>query len=167
MFKCESRAYQRLRERGLCKRHLVPEFFGVVEQIDPRLWQPYLNVFLEDGLHPNAVVMEYIPNMREFDLDSFSLSRLQRCQSILDEIHAARVLHSDPYPRNIMVQEETDRVLWIDFDRAQTYAEDKPLTSKQEKSVATETAIMYAFAGAIVCEALDFEILMRRLRVVS
>lgn len=41
-------------------------------------------------------------------------------QNIIREIHKARVVHGDPYPRNMMVQPETDRVLWIDFDRAQT-----------------------------------------------
>lgn len=30
------------------------------------------------------------------------------------------MIHSDLYPRSMIVQMDTGRVLWIDFDRAQT-----------------------------------------------
>lgn len=104
--------------------------------------------------------MEYIPNMREFNLETFSERRLQRLRSILDEIHAAQIRHSDPYPRSMMVQEDTDSVLWIDFDRAQTHSEEKPLTPKQEELMAEETAIMDNFAENIVSSVLVFEMLI-------
>lgn len=49
---------------------------------------------------------------------------------ILHKIHDAGVCHSDPYPRNMVVQPETDRVLWIDLDRAQTVS-DGSITNRQ------------------------------------
>ncbi|KAL1999981.1 hypothetical protein VTN02DRAFT_3711 [Thermoascus thermophilus] len=42
-------------------------------------------------------------------------------------MHQAKILHSDPKPRNMMIAE--NRVLWIDFDSAQTFLEDQALTS--------------------------------------
>lgn len=62
----------------------------------------------------------------------------------------ARVRHADPYPRNMMVQEDTDRVLWIDFDSAQTHSEVEALTPRQEELIDVETGLMDEFAGDIV-----------------
>jgi hypothetical protein len=126
VFKCESRAYSRLKARGVCQRGSVPDFYGVIEQIDPADWQPHLGKFLEDRLRPNAVLIEYVPNMREIDVPTFSEYRIRRLREILTEIHDAGVYHADPYPRNMMVQvqENTERCLWIDFDCAQTFSPD-------------------------------------------
>lgn len=61
-FLCESNAYIRLKERGLCTQGIVPDFLGIIENIDPnncnKEWAPRLNRFREDELLPNAVLIE-------------------------------------------------------------------------------------------------------------
>ncbi|CAK38036.1 uncharacterized protein An03g00610 [Aspergillus niger] len=37
-FFCESTAYVRLKKRELCQQGIVPDFYGVIEQIDPIHW---------------------------------------------------------------------------------------------------------------------------------
>ncbi|RAK99280.1 uncharacterized protein BO80DRAFT_456602 [Aspergillus ibericus CBS 121593] len=120
-FKCESAAFIRLQEHGLCDRGYVPEFYGLVEQIKPADYLPHLKDFLQDTIYPNAVLMEYIPDIQPIDLSTFSEQRIHQLHQILREIHSTGVHHGDPYPRNMMVQTTSDRVSWIDFDRAQTF----------------------------------------------
>ncbi|OOF90662.1 hypothetical protein ASPCADRAFT_519073 [Aspergillus carbonarius ITEM 5010] len=120
-FKCESTAYRQLREHGLCDRGYIPKYYGAVEQINPVNHLPHLQVFLQDTIYPNAVLMEYIPNIQSIDLSNFSEKKIRQLHQILLEIHQAGVYHGDPYPRNMMVQTTSDRALWIDFDRAQTF----------------------------------------------
>ncbi|PYH97914.1 hypothetical protein BO71DRAFT_317528 [Aspergillus ellipticus CBS 707.79] len=148
-FKCESTAFARLHEYGLCDRGYVPGFYGLVEQVNPIDYLPYLKDFLEDTVYPNAVLIEYIPNIQSIDLSNFSEKRVHKLQQILLEIHHAGVYYGDPYPRNMMVQTTSDRVLWIDFDRAQTF------TSQSIKQyhldwLAHETKMMDYFVDALV-----------------
>ena len=119
-FLCESTAYNRFKETGLCDKGIIPDLLGVIRRIDPREWKAHLDNFLEDELQPNAIVLEYIPNLQRIDLTNYTKDRAVALQNIIREIHKVRVVHGDPYPQNMMVQPETDRVLWIDFDRAQT-----------------------------------------------
>ena len=72
IFICESTAYRRLKERGLCDKGFVPQFYGTVEKIQPKLWKPHLDMFLKDKLLPNAILIEYIPHMEMIDLPNFS-----------------------------------------------------------------------------------------------
>lgn len=53
-------------------------------------------------------------------------------------------------PRNMMVA--ADRVLWIDFDSAQTFPDDRdiPLSPKQEMWVGNEDELMDEFVGTLV-----------------
>ncbi|PYH37816.1 uncharacterized protein BO87DRAFT_413210, partial [Aspergillus neoniger CBS 115656] len=120
-FKCESTALMRLREHGFCDRGDIPDFYGLIEHINPVQHLPYLQDFIEDTLFVNAVLMEYIPDVHPIDLSKYSPKRLHKLRQILFEIHRACVYHGDPYPRNMMVQMNSDRVLWMDFDRAQTF----------------------------------------------
>ncbi|PWY91796.1 hypothetical protein BO94DRAFT_461492 [Aspergillus sclerotioniger CBS 115572] len=121
-FTCESSAYHRLKEKGLCTTGVIPYFYGIITNIQPDLW-PELYIRSDDGRPLNAVVLEYIDNMHQMDLSTFSESRLTQLERILHEIHEAGVLHGDPDPRNMMVcagrNGRQDRVLWIDFDLAQ------------------------------------------------
>ncbi|RDH28602.1 hypothetical protein BDQ94DRAFT_162759 [Aspergillus welwitschiae] len=110
-FFCESTAYVRLKERGLCEQGIVPDFYG-------------------DKLRPNAVLLEFIPSLMEIDLAKYTEDRAATLLDILHKIHDARIYHGDPYPRNIVLQPETGKVLWIDFDRAQTFPEG-PITERQ------------------------------------
>ncbi|KAF1956700.1 hypothetical protein CC80DRAFT_516227 [Byssothecium circinans] len=148
-FTCESTAYRRLKARGLCDRGIIPNSYGVIEQMDPMSWLPYLDKFRDEETRPSSVFVEYIPDAREFDLDIFTKDRMAKVRAILDEIHSARVLHHDPAPRNILVQEGSDRVLWIDFDVAQTFSEEKPLTEMQQTWMEREKKWMDWFASAL------------------
>lgn len=124
LFVCESTAYQRMKARGV-----VPDFYGTITKIQPALWSPLnLHMFLEDKLSPNAILIEYIPNRQPINLSNFSKLRLTELRRILDEIHQAGVYHGDPKPRNMMIcccsgEQLEERVLWIDFDSAQTFSE--------------------------------------------
>ncbi|GKZ25742.1 hypothetical protein AbraIFM66951_002395 [Aspergillus brasiliensis] len=129
-FICESTAYARLKERGLCQQGIVPDFYGVIEQIDPMQCQPHLNKVLEDKLRPNAILLEFISDMKGINLQKYTEDRAAALLSIIQTIHDAGICHGDPYPRNMAVQPETGRVLWIDFDHAQTFPVG-PITERQ------------------------------------
>jgi Lipopolysaccharide kinase (Kdo/WaaP) family len=149
IFVCESTAYRRLKESGLCDKGYIPNFYGTIQQIQPKFWKPHLDMFLEHDLLPNAVLLEYVSDMQMIDLSTFSTERIQKLFHILREIHNAKVLHHDPYPRNMMVVPgEPDRVLWIDFDRAQTFP--KPLTQRQQGWFTEEVEFVELFAKALV-----------------
>ncbi len=151
LFICESRAYRRLKEKGFCDKGTVPQFFGTIEQIQPDLWKPHLDMFLEHELLPNAILIEYIPRMQMIDLPTFSTDRLNKLVGILEEMHNTKILHRDPYPRNMMiVPGNPDRVLWIDFDRAQTYS--APLTKRQREWFHDEDQLMKEFAEGLVSD---------------
>lgn len=47
IFKCESAAYWRLKETGLCDRGIVPDFHGAITGIEPEKW-PQLILFHND-----------------------------------------------------------------------------------------------------------------------
>lgn len=152
-FTCERAAYRRLKEKGLCQQGVIPDFYGVIEQIDPAAWQPHLRKFLEDKIRPNAVLIEYIPNMQELTLSNFLEERVDRLYGILKAIHQAGVFHSDAYPRNMMIQEDTGRVLWIDFDRAQTLQDDESNEKSLERHnrrITDEDEEMKEFFGLLV-----------------
>ncbi|PYI35764.1 hypothetical protein BP00DRAFT_219392 [Aspergillus indologenus CBS 114.80] len=120
-FTCESTAFTRLQKSGICDLGYVPEFYGIVTRIQPADYLPYLKDFLEDSLDPNAVLLEHIPDMGSVTLSNLSEVRIHKLRHILSEIHRIGIYHGDPYPRNMMIQEASGRVLWIDFDRAQTF----------------------------------------------
>lgn len=105
--------------------------------------------FLNDRLPPNAILIEYVPNLHRIDLSTFSTARTQKIRKILEEIHKAGVYHGDPFPRNMMVQEDSDRVLWIDFDRAQTFSCDS-ITARQRQWLKEEDELVDYFVEALV-----------------
>ncbi|EKV04502.1 Protein kinase-like domain [Penicillium digitatum] len=119
LFKNESRAYNRLKARGFCERGYVPEFYGVVENIDPEAkgWQSDLKKFydrtfprgLDPTARPNGVLME-----------------ARKLHQLLIEIHEAGIVHLALYPRNMLIQGDTDRVLLIDYDLAQIFDPEHP-----------------------------------------
>lgn len=47
-----------LKDRGLCDRGIVPQFYGTIDQIDPKDYLPYLEMFLEDKYPPNAILLD-------------------------------------------------------------------------------------------------------------
>ncbi|KAJ5583261.1 hypothetical protein N7535_001881 [Penicillium sp. DV-2018c] len=154
LFVCESTAYRRLKANGLCERGVIPDFYGTIEKIQPALW-PGLHMFCGDDLPPKAILIEYIPNMKPIDLSNFSKDYLVKFRQILDDIHQAGVLHADTKPRNMVIsQGEQDRVLWIDFDSAQTFPQGSSLSERQEGWFREENEIVDYFIEAL---AQDFE----------
>lgn len=82
-------------------------------------------MFRNDELPPNAVLIKYVPDMQPIDLSNFSEMRMAKLRRILDSIHG------NPYPRNMMIQfGDRERVLWIDFARAETSPESTALTCR-------------------------------------
>jgi serine/threonine protein kinase len=148
LFLCESTAYERLKAKGLCERGVVPDFYGTITNIQPALW-PSLHMFLGDKLPPNAVLIEYVPNIQPIDLSNFSLQYLREFGHVLEEIHRAGILHGDPKPRNMVVSWDQGRVLWIDFDSAQTFSES--LSTRQRTWIKEEDEMMEYFVEALVC----------------
>ncbi|PLN78469.1 hypothetical protein BDW42DRAFT_187417 [Aspergillus taichungensis] len=71
LFVCESSTYQRLKEKGLCARGVIPYFYGILTNIQP------------------AMALEDINDMHQLDLSTFSESRLLQMESILHDIHKA------------------------------------------------------------------------------
>lgn len=148
LFVCESAAYQRMKAKGLCRRGIVPDFYGTITKIESTLW-PSLHMFVGDELPPNAILIEYVPDIQQISLSNFSKHRLEELRHILYEMHQIRILHGDSYPRNMVVSGEQDRVLWIDFDSAQTFSEDF-LSPRQEKWFKEEVEMMEYFVEALV-----------------
>ncbi|EGE85661.1 hypothetical protein RJZ56_003245 [Blastomyces dermatitidis] len=144
----ESAAYQRLKERGLCGRGVVPHFIGMMEKFDPQPFQPHLKMFLHDKYLPSAIFLEYIPNLEMIHLHNYSQKRMDNFIKGLQEIHGAGVRHRDPKPRNMMVvKDDSERVVWIDFDRAETY--NIPVTDEQKRLLDEEEEIVLGFRDCL------------------
>jgi tRNA A-37 threonylcarbamoyl transferase component Bud32 len=107
-------------------------------------------MFLHDKLPPNAILIEYIPNLHQIDLANFSEDRVKRLRQILDDMHQAQVLHHDAWPRNMCVSESQDRVLWIDFDSAQTFSEERPITDRHKLWFDREVELVEDFLSLLV-----------------
>lgn len=86
----ESTAYRRLKEFGLCDRGIIPQFYGTIENLDPKLCQPHLKAFLNDEYIPNAILLEYIPNMREFHWTNYTKQRMENFTRGINKIHKIR-----------------------------------------------------------------------------
>ncbi|KAL3471744.1 hypothetical protein BJX99DRAFT_236901 [Aspergillus californicus] len=138
---CEVSAYKRLQEHGICNRGVTPKFYGSIDDIDPKLYAPHLDDFLEDEYPPSALLLEYIPNMTPLHFENYSKARADNFLKGINEIQAAGVEHGDVYPRNMMIfEDDPERVMWIDFDRAQTYDMAR-LTEKQREWLDFENEI--------------------------
>lgn len=107
-------------------------------------------MFDGDKLSPNAILIEYIPNMQPMNLDNFSSQYLHEPAHIPEDIHLAGVLHGDPKPRNMMISRDRGRALWIDFDSAQTFSETESLSTKQGVRIEEENEMMDYFVKALV-----------------
>lgn len=105
-------------------------------------------MFLHDRLPPNAILIEYIPNLQSIALSNYSEQRLAKLRRILDDIHGM-------HPRNMMVvpassEKQEDKVLWIDFDSAQTFPEDTSLSPRQKMWVEDEIELVDYFIENLV-----------------
>ncbi|PWY91638.1 hypothetical protein BO94DRAFT_623054 [Aspergillus sclerotioniger CBS 115572] len=137
----EYTAYRRLQSKGLCGR-IVPHLLGRLYKFNPSLCTPHLDHFTRDEYPPSAIFIEYIPGMEVIGLHNFSETRMDNFITGIQAIHQALVLHGDTKPRNMMVlKNEPERIMWIDFDRAETYDEDS-ITDRQRGFLAEEADIV-------------------------
>ncbi|ATY60362.1 kinase-like domain [Cordyceps militaris] len=158
LFLRESRAYRLLKEKGFCERGVVPDFYGTIENIDVALW-PDLSHLKDDVFPPDAVLLEYIPNLERIGPENFLDDNIKRLSQTLQEFHEMGLLHGDTFPRNMMVvrQQPRDRVLWIDFDCAQIVQRGK-CEEWTEKSFSFEGEMMAEFAEFLAEDAKTGEI---------
>ncbi|QSS62553.1 hypothetical protein I7I51_02291 [Histoplasma capsulatum] len=150
LFICEATAYRRLTHAGVCARGIPSQFHGTIENIDPTQCLPHLKFFVKDEYPPTAILLEYIPNMKELRWTNYNESRMKNFVDGLNAIHNALVYHDDVHPRNMMiVEEDPERAIWIDFDRAQTF--NGELTERQKGWIADEKELMAEMADFIAC----------------
>lgn len=91
-------------------------------------------MFLGDKLPPNAILIKYIPNLQHIDLSNYTGSPGQDSR-IFYEIHKVSVYQGDARLRSMIVFPGEsigipNRVLWVDFDSAQTLPEDELLSKR-------------------------------------
>ncbi|ODH45510.1 hypothetical protein GX48_08411 [Paracoccidioides brasiliensis] len=146
---CESTAYRRLMKHGLCDRGIVPRFYGTMERMDLSHYQPHLKMFLNDKNPPSAILLEYIPKMEMIYPHNFTKERGEALIRGIREIHRALVVHCDAKPRNMMiVRNDPETVVWLDFDRAQTYHADS-LTERQRGFIEDEELMVSQLADSL------------------
>jgi len=151
----EKSAYEKLYRSGICSQGAVPDYFGFLENVDVRRWEPEMPAFAQYGHPLNAIFIEYIPGMQMLDIDTFSKARMEKFSHGLKIIHKAHVLHGDPRPRNTMMvtaqgeseEELAERVLWLDFAHAATYCE---TLSQQEEACFIEEALIVEQRGPLL-----------------
>ncbi|KAL4880754.1 hypothetical protein BJY04DRAFT_218911 [Aspergillus karnatakaensis] len=146
MFIAESAAYSRLKSKGLCERGAIPDFYGTFRDIQP-IDFTFLEMFHDDELPANAILLEYIPNLQQIDLSTYTPHRLTKVRQILADMHQANVYHGDSWPRNMAVSvvDGQERVVWIDFDQAQTLPETGERTEVQQRWFRDEVALVEEF----------------------
>ncbi|GAB1196507.1 hypothetical protein APSETT444_005778 [Aspergillus pseudonomiae] len=87
--------------------------------------------------------VEFLETLKE-------IQRLAKFREILDDIHSVQVLYGDPMPRNMMVSlGEDERVLWIDFDSAQTFSEGGR-SPRQQEWIEEEDELVDYFVDALI-----------------
>lgn len=159
VYKLEKKAYPRLEASGLSDAGIVPHYYGHLEDLDIlafdlKKWHNAFFCFQYDDFRPNALFIEYVPGMEMMDLKTYTKERFAKVITGLEKIHAAHVLHGDPMPRNMMIVPETERVLWIDFDRAETYDEGT-LTTRELEDLEGEMEIATDLDELLVCGCLS------------
>ncbi|KAK9366983.1 hypothetical protein V1509DRAFT_641104 [Lipomyces kononenkoae] len=72
----EFTVYVRLKDRGLCDRGIVPNFLGSMRKFDASLWQPHLQMFLDDEYPPSTIFLEYINGLEMIGLHNYTQRRM-------------------------------------------------------------------------------------------
>lgn len=113
---------------------------------------PYLKAFINDEYLPSAVFLEYIPNLEMIQLQNYTSERMDGLINGIREIHKALIRHKDPKPRNMMIVKDdpNNRVVWLDFNRAETYDEGL-ITEKQKLLIEEEETIVTELKDVLVC----------------
>ncbi|KMP03553.1 hypothetical protein CIRG_03245 [Coccidioides immitis RMSCC 2394] len=122
----ESTAYPSFeRARNIVSNGIVPSILlAPCSSLIQSHASPYLRTFVIDEYPPSAIFLEYIPNLEMLGLNNYTQARMNKFLEGIREIHKALVEHGDPKPRNMLiVKDDPERVVWIDFNRANTYDE--------------------------------------------
>ncbi|KDQ54714.1 hypothetical protein JAAARDRAFT_101955, partial [Jaapia argillacea MUCL 33604] len=118
-FHNEKRAYEHLLHFGVCADGFVPYCYGWFT-LPVSKETPWLHPFASDNVPPNAILLEYFERAVKLDVTNVTVDIAEQGLTAISRIHDARVLHSDPYPRNHLVL-PTGRFVVIDFDAALTW----------------------------------------------
>jgi len=149
-YRCERNAYLRLQARGLCDKGAVPRFRGFIDVLDVQEWHPHLRGFRHNEIAPSAIFLEYVPDIQPISLELCTPRRLQQLVKAIDALHKAGILHDDIAPRNMMVTPgNEERVMWIDFDRAQTW-DTAAMTEMQRQALWSEACLVQDFTSRVV-----------------
>jgi tRNA A-37 threonylcarbamoyl transferase component Bud32 len=131
-----------------------------MRKFDPRLCQPHLEAFVDDEYPPSAIFLEYVAGMEMMTINNCTEPRFNSMIMGIKEIHKALVRHRDPKPRNIMVlKDQPERVVWIDFDRAETYDEDT-ITERQKRFIDEEEQTVGELAECLVSATRNSDLLV-------
>lgn len=124
----------------------MPDFYGTVTNIEPQACTE-LRTFRKGPRPPKGILIEYILDLERIHLGNYTEARIRKLVDIMAEIHAVRVLHRDWHARNMAIarQGDEERILWIDFDRAQTLPLDRSLTETETKSFWVELELVKSF----------------------
>ena len=123
----------------------------MIENINPEDWDLMLGPFLFDEFPPNAIILEYIPGMSKFWIENYSRKRAEGFIHLIQEIHKAGVVHDDIYPRNMIVfDDDPERGMWIDFDRAQVDDGSFYTPESIQRLMKEEDALVRAVCRAVV-----------------
>jgi hypothetical protein len=115
------------------KTGYVPNFYGNINNLELKLWQPHLDMFLPDTNLPSAIFLEYIPDLCQLHLGTYSKERMEKFRKAIIAINDALVMHNDLRSRNFMIAPgDPDRVVLLDFDRSRTYDEET-ITAQQRR----------------------------------
>lgn len=97
----------------------MPKFYGYMLTVNPASWAPHLEAFHHDSGLPSAIFIEYLPQPLVMNSVTYSKDRMQKVAIGIQKIHLALIEHNDPYPKNILiVPDDPERFVWIDFDAA-------------------------------------------------
>lgn len=135
----------------------LAHYLGSLEHNDLQSCRPHLDAHLEDEPFMtgkswlSAMFNEYIPGLEELTFENVTQECLDSLHDGIKAINSARVLHNDPFPKNMMVfSEDPARAMWLDFDRAETYSLDRDLTRDELENLEIEDLGIDQFAEAAV-----------------
>lgn len=115
--------------------------------------KPHLRKFEKDEVPPGAILLEFVPDLALLDLENFTEDRGSRIRNLMADIHQIGILHSDIQPRHILLQEDSDRILILDFDRAQTFPPNK-MNQKWKRAFEREHLLVEDLLVSLVRSAL-------------
>jgi hypothetical protein len=162
-YRSEARACVNLRKHGLCDRGIVAKVYGFIECLDPRIFEPeQLHHFLRDKYLPNAILLEYLPDLFSINYSNYSEKRMNIAIRGMQQIHeVALVEHLDTYTKHILiVPGPPERVMWIDFDIAVSFKDRSQLNAKDKQRMDEELEIVKDLGKLLVCPPLSCSVFL-------